>query len=129
MLARPVEGIFVGFSSSASCADASLQLISLLSSAIEASRHRPSPTLRSQTRRAFRNPFFGSSARPSTGVGSPSPDAHGRRRFDRRMPIYHDSLNPLRGFRELIEQLLASGAEAFEIDLGSPIPASSKVLD
>ena len=31
--------------------------------------------------------------------------------------------------RELIEQLLTSGTEAFEIDLDSPIPESGKVLD
>ena len=44
-------------------------------------------------------------------------------------PIYHDSLNLLQGSRELIEQLLPSGTEAFEIDLDSPIPESGKVLD
>lgn len=54
MLARPVEGIFVGFSSSASCADASLQLISLLSSAIEAST-KPNATVTDAA--LFQKPF------------------------------------------------------------------------
>ena len=55
MLDWPVEGIFVGFSSSASCADASLKLVSLLSSAIEALT-TPNATVTDAAR--FQKPIF-----------------------------------------------------------------------
>ena len=48
--------------------------------------------------------------------------------FTAACPIYHDSFY-IGGSRGLIEQLIASSAEAFEIDPDSPIPGSGEILD
>ena len=48
--------------------------------------------------------------------------------FTAACPIYHDSIY-LGGSRRLIEQVIASRPETFEIELDSPIPGSGEILD
>ena len=48
--------------------------------------------------------------------------------FAAACPIYHDSIY-LAGSRRLIEQVIASRPETFEIDLDFPIPGSGEILD
>jgi len=48
--------------------------------------------------------------------------------FTAACPIYHDSIY-LAGSRRLIEQVIASRPETFEIELDSPIPGSGEILD